>query len=163
MSIPRVDRTDQVPGLVALPRTSPDRRAGLLLESGQIVGLVALTAVALLAGCDRTAGPEVRASRSSSPERDRSGLSSSVARPVAEGRDEAMITEDEAIKIAKREIRGRVQTQKGAPITVKLSDDRFEVTFVHVTPPDSLGPGYDARVTIDAKTGEVLQAIQGPN
>jgi len=73
-----------------------------------------------------------------------------------------MITEAEAISIAKNAIRGKVTPQEDAPIETELENERYVVTFVHVNPPDTLGPDFDAQVTIDANSGEVLNIIGGP-
>ena len=68
-----------------------------------------------------------------------------------------IISESEAIRIAEDTIKGKVKRQSGSPIDVICADDRYTVTFVHVTPPYMLGADYDAEITIDAVTGEVVQ------
>ena len=72
-----------------------------------------------------------------------------------------MITQDEAIKIAKKEIRGKIKLQEEAPIEVELKNDRYIVTFVCILPPDTLGPDFSARVTIDALSGRILEILSG--
>ncbi len=76
-------------------------------------------------------------------------------------RQPKMITEAEAIEIAKEAIEGKIQPQTDSPITVQHHEGRYIITFVHITPSDMLGPDYDARVTIDARTGAVLEILGG--
>jgi uncharacterized membrane protein YkoI len=70
-----------------------------------------------------------------------------------------MITRAEAVDIARKAIEGKVTLQSGSPIEVDLKDDRFTVVFVHLLPPGTRGPDYDAKVTIDASSGEVLSLL----
>lgn len=72
-----------------------------------------------------------------------------------------MISEDEAREIARQAILGKIEPQQGAEVRAERRRRRWVVTFVHVTPPDELGPDYDARVTIDAETGEVVEILGG--
>lgn len=76
-------------------------------------------------------------------------------------RNPPMISEMDALRIAKEAIEGKVNTQEGAPVTVEMEDDCYIITFVHINPPDTLGPDYDAMVTIDATSGEVLEILGG--
>jgi Peptidase propeptide and YPEB domain len=73
-----------------------------------------------------------------------------------------MITESKAIEIAEATIKGKVTTQKDSPTTAVLKDGKYTVTFVYITPPGVKGPDYDARVVIDASTGEVKEFLVGP-
>ncbi len=73
-----------------------------------------------------------------------------------------MISREGAIHLARQAIQGLVRPQEGSPITVDLRDGQYVVTFVHVNPPDTLGPDFDARVTIDAESGDVLDILGGP-
>jgi hypothetical protein len=73
-----------------------------------------------------------------------------------------MITKDRAIEIAERSIVGKARRQEGSPITVELNDGAYIVTFVHQNPPGVKGADYDARVTVDAKTGDVKEILVGP-
>lgn len=72
-----------------------------------------------------------------------------------------MITESSAIEIAEKAIEGKVELQEGSHIVAKLQKGRYIVTFVRVNPPGVRGPDYDARVTIDAKTGDILEILGG--
>jgi hypothetical protein len=73
-----------------------------------------------------------------------------------------MLTESEAINIAKRTIKGKAIPQDGSPITAELKDSTYVVTFVHINPPGVKGADYDARILLDATTGEVKQLLLGP-
>jgi uncharacterized membrane protein YkoI len=72
------------------------------------------------------------------------------------------ITEDEALRLAEKAIEGKVQREPGAPVEVTYSRGAYTVTFVHINPPNTLGADYDAQITIDASTGEVLDFKVGP-
>ncbi len=69
--------------------------------------------------------------------------------------------EDKAIAIARQAIAGKVNLQKGAPVTVERKGDAYVVTFVLILPPGTRGPDYDAQVTIDAATWEVVKILAG--
>ena len=71
------------------------------------------------------------------------------------------ITEDEAVAIAEAAIKGHVKRKADAPIEVTRSGDVYTVTFVHITPPTMLGADYDAQVTVNAITGDVLEVKLG--
>lgn len=73
-----------------------------------------------------------------------------------------MLTAEECIEIARGAIAGKVELQEGAPINVERRDKKYIVTFVHNTPPHMLGPDYDARVTIDAESAEVIEILGAP-
>jgi hypothetical protein len=73
-----------------------------------------------------------------------------------------VIPRDRAIDIAQRAIAGKAQRQAGAPIVVELAGLDYIVTFVHLNPHGTLGADYDARVRIDAETGEVREILVGP-
>ena len=72
-----------------------------------------------------------------------------------------MITQDEAIKVAKKAIKGIIKPQKNAPIEVKLKNGQYIVVFVSVWPPGTLGPDFAAKVTLDASSGQVLEILGG--
>ena len=72
-----------------------------------------------------------------------------------------MITKEEAIAIAEKAIEGAAKPQEGSPIETELKDGKYIVTFVAIWPPETLGPDYTARVTIDASSGEVLELLVG--
>jgi hypothetical protein len=68
----------------------------------------------------------------------------------------------EIVAIARKAIEGKVEPQQGAPVTVERKGDVYVVTFTHVNPPGSLGPDFDARVTIRADNHEVIEIMGGP-
>ncbi len=69
--------------------------------------------------------------------------------------------EEKAIAIARQAIAGKVNLQKGAPVTVKRKGDAYVVTFGHILPPGTLGADYDAQVTINSATWEVIKVLAG--
>jgi len=73
-----------------------------------------------------------------------------------------MLTREESIEIARQAIAGKVELQEGAPIEVEFRGKHYIVTFVHYTPPHMLGPDYDAKVTIDAESGAVIEILGAP-
>jgi len=73
-----------------------------------------------------------------------------------------ILSEDEAIRIARGAI-GELELQKGAPIEVTLHEGRYVVVFVELSPPHTPGPGFAAKVTIDASSGKVLEGLSGPD
>lgn len=64
------------------------------------------------------------------------------------------ITEQSAIAIARSAIEGKITVEQNAPVTVKLVNNEFIVTFGITLPPHVYGPHYAAEVTIDATTGD---------
>ena len=71
------------------------------------------------------------------------------------------ISESEALAVARNAIAGKVNLQEGSPVRIDHRKDRYVVTFVHHLPPGIRGPDYDAEVTIDDQTGEVLKLLGG--
>jgi hypothetical protein len=70
-----------------------------------------------------------------------------------------LITSEEAIDIARRATVGKATLEHGAPISVERENDRYVVTFVHENPPGVRGPDYDAKVTINAHDGNVIDIL----
>lgn len=71
------------------------------------------------------------------------------------------ISEAEAIRIAEAAIKGHVKREADEPIEVAHDGDVYTVTFVHHTQPNMLGADYDAQVTVNAITGDVIQVKLG--
>lgn len=69
------------------------------------------------------------------------------------------VTKEQAIEIARQDIKEVVSLQAGSPIRVEQSKDCWVVTFVHVLPPGTRGPDYDAQVTVDRTTGAVVKIL----
>lgn len=72
-----------------------------------------------------------------------------------------MITEDEAVAIARQAIEGKITPEEDAPIRVEWADNQYIVTFEVILPPGVRGPDFSAQVTIDANTGEVIEILAG--
>ncbi len=70
-----------------------------------------------------------------------------------------MITAGQALDIAHAAALQHMQIDLANPIEVRLLDGRYIVTFVHSNPPGVRGPDYDARVTLDVATGNVLEIL----
>ena len=82
--------------------------------------------------------------------------------PGPDSQDKAVLSKDDAIRIARTAI-GELELQKGAPIEVTLHEGRYVVVFVELSPPHTPGPGFAAKVTIDASSGKVLEGLSGPD
>ncbi len=67
----------------------------------------------------------------------------------------------EVVKISRRYLVGKLELQDERPPVVELSGNKYIVTFPHVNPPRVRGPSYDARLTVDAVSGDVLQCLAG--
>jgi hypothetical protein len=70
-----------------------------------------------------------------------------------------VITPEEAVDAARRALPGLAEVPEDGPIETVRRRGRYVVTFVRVNPPGVRGPDYDARVTIDARTGGVLEVL----
>jgi hypothetical protein len=68
------------------------------------------------------------------------------------------ITPSEAERIAREAIEGIVDLTGGA-VTVEAHDGCYVVTFGRNDPPGVRGPDFDAKVTLDRQTGEVLEIL----
>ncbi len=75
---------------------------------------------------------------------------------------DAHLTAEEAIRIATLAIEGKITRQGSDPPEVIREGRRLVVTFPRNDPPGTLAPDYDARVTLDAVSGQVL-SILGPS
>ena len=82
--------------------------------------------------------------------------------PERRSQDKSTLSEADALRIARGAI-GELELQKGAPIEITLHDGRYEVVFVHLSPGGTPGPGFAAKVTIDASSGKVLDGLSGPD
>lgn len=75
--------------------------------------------------------------------------------------DEPRISDDEAVRAAREAVAGHVTLTEGAGVSVENEDDRIVVEFARHNEPGERGPDYEARVTLDARTGEVLDILGG--
>lgn len=73
-----------------------------------------------------------------------------------------MITSNSAIEIARRVIAGKCELQKDSSVSVSRTGDQLIVVFEHRNDPGVRGASYDAKVTIDAATGKILEILAGP-
>ena len=72
-----------------------------------------------------------------------------------------MIDQDRAREIALQAVDGFVAMPPGTPVTAERRDDRFVVTIGSGPPPGVRGADYQARITVDANSGEVLELLFG--
>ena len=70
-----------------------------------------------------------------------------------------MITRDEAIDIATKDIKGTYEPEELDRIEVELEDDQYIVKFVLIVPPDTLGSGF-IQVTLDACCGRIVSRLR---
>jgi len=68
-------------------------------------------------------------------------------------------TQEEAVELARQAVVGKATLQPEGTVETVRETDRYIVTFVHVNPPGVRGPDFDARVTLDASTGDVIQIL----
>lgn len=71
----------------------------------------------------------------------------------------ARLSRKKAIALAKRAIRGKVSYPPDTPIEVRERGKETIVTFKTVLKPGTLGADYHAQVTLDSKTGKVVQVL----
>ena len=68
-----------------------------------------------------------------------------------------MITQQEAIAIARREVEDALQGAD-TPVEAELKDGQYVVEFKYAWPPGTRGPSF-VRITVDASSGEVLERL----
>lgn len=71
------------------------------------------------------------------------------------------IDNERAIQIAREAIEGLVELSSPADVQVERHGTAFTVTFPRRNPPGVRAADYDARVTIDAQTGAVVEVLGG--
>jgi hypothetical protein len=72
------------------------------------------------------------------------------------------ISEARAVEIARAAVRDKCEIQPGSPIEISYSKGRYIVTFKHLNPPGIRGADFDAQVTLNASSGEVIAVLGGP-
>ncbi len=77
------------------------------------------------------------------------------------GRAETLVTEQEAVAIALEAVAGKVAIQPSSVLHVDMRGDVAVVEWRTQLPPNTRGADYDARVTIDRRTREVLELLVG--
>lgn len=71
------------------------------------------------------------------------------------------IGQERAVEIARGAIAGKVTLTSTASLRVERKGATYVVTWERHDPPGTRGPDFDARVTIDAQTGAVLELLGG--
>ncbi|MFA5141191.1 MAG: PepSY domain-containing protein [Elusimicrobiota bacterium] len=82
-----------------------------------------------------------------------------AAKPKTRRKARGPITRQKAIALAKEAVEKDVRYPPDTPIEVESKGARIIVTFKTRLHPNTLGPDYHARVTLDAATGRVLQVL----
>ena len=76
--------------------------------------------------------------------------------------DSREIGSQRAAEIAKEVVVDKAEIAATSTLSVERRDQTYVVTFVRHNPPGILTGDYDARVTIDARTGMVLEILGAP-
>ena len=71
------------------------------------------------------------------------------------------MTQQEAVEIARRAVVGKADVPASAPTEVEFENDRVIVIFRTQLPPGTRGADYHAKVTLNARTREVMQILGG--
>jgi hypothetical protein len=69
--------------------------------------------------------------------------------------------EAEAHRIARAALAGLIELEQDGPVTVQRRGRHWVVEFGYENPPGVRGPDFEARVTLDADTGEVVEVLAG--
>ena len=69
------------------------------------------------------------------------------------------ISRERAVDIARDAIRGHAELTSPDTVEVKRKGETLVVTFPRSNPPGVVAPDYDARVTINVRTGEVVEML----
>ncbi len=72
----------------------------------------------------------------------------------------AVTSEEAAVALAQRAIDGKITPRPGAVIAVARDGDTWQVEWT-LPPEPRRGPDFEARVRIDAATGEILEILAG--
>lgn len=78
--------------------------------------------------------------------------------PAPEG---ARISSEWAVEAARSAAREHVEVSEDAEVRIEEADDTVAVEFLRTNAPGERGPDYEARVLLDARTGEVVQILGG--
>lgn len=78
--------------------------------------------------------------------------------PIPEVELGETISDEQAVAAARAAVAGTVEIS-GGPVSVSRRGDTVVVEFGCDLPPGTRGPDYDARVTLDAKTGTVREIL----
>lgn len=75
--------------------------------------------------------------------------------------DQTDIGSERALEIARRAIAGKVELTSPGSVEVERKGRAYVVTFKRNNPPGVRAADYDARVAIDAHTGDVIELLGG--
>lgn len=78
--------------------------------------------------------------------------------PTPEADPGETISDEQAVAAARAAVAGAVELS-GGPVSVNRQGDTVVVEFGCDLPPGTRGPDYDARVTLDAKSGAVREIL----
>ena len=110
------------------------------MAAREIFVATALFAVALSAGCRREDGPPPPAPQ--------------------EGAND-VISETRAVELARAACAGKAEIPAGVKPLVTNEGGRIVVVFPATLPPGTRGADWHAKVTLDAKTGAVIEVLGG--
>ncbi len=74
---------------------------------------------------------------------------------------DTIISKEEAITIARHAVGSSMSLPEDGEVTVELKGEQYIVIFVHKLAPGVRGADYDAKVYLDARTGEVAKILVG--
>jgi hypothetical protein len=66
-----------------------------------------------------------------------------------------------AVDAARKAIQGKVTLTQPGEVRVSDDGDRIVVEFTRRNAPGERGPDYEARVTLDARSGQVIEVLGG--
>ncbi|MFC1860712.1 hypothetical protein ACFLYL_00300 [Chloroflexota bacterium] len=72
-----------------------------------------------------------------------------------------MITQDEAIAIARKALKGKVKTEEDAPVEVEPAGNRYIIRFRRLLPLGVRGSDIAAEVIVGARSGRVFRVLAG--
>jgi hypothetical protein len=73
-----------------------------------------------------------------------------------------VMSKEKAEELARKEIEGKINIPPNTPVEVRTDNDgNYVVTFKTVLKPDERGADYHAQVTVDGKTGKILNILSG--
>lgn len=67
--------------------------------------------------------------------------------------------DEEAVATARALVDGVLEVDPDGEVTVERADGVVVVTFVHAGQPGERGPDFDAKVTLDEATGELVEIL----
>jgi uncharacterized membrane protein YkoI len=76
--------------------------------------------------------------------------------------EDGLLTEESALRIAHEKIKDDLVIPPECKAEISLRDDKYVITYPFRLAPGWRGPDYHAKVTLDARTGEVLEVLAAP-